>query len=199
MADVPRFGITERVVRRRSSKEGDTSIPDDNIRGANEERARMVANNENDELDNGEPITNTTSPEGLTWDWTRPLILCVGLLVIIEGVLHRSAIDAALQRLVDWVADHPTLGILAVVLVYILATICFVPGSVLTIGTGYAFGKAFNESSTLLAVALSSLAVFVGASLGSLCCFVIGRYLFRAPVIRLAQQYPLIQAIDRGE
>jgi hypothetical protein len=61
---------------------------------------------------------------------------------------------------------------------------------------GYACGRAFNN--TFLAVALSSTAVFTGASLGSLCCFLLGRYLFRQPVMHLAENYPIFQAIDRG-
>lgn len=138
----------------------------------------------------------TTATTPAPFDWSRPMILGLGIIVVVEGVIYRKSIDSALHRLIEWVATHPTLGILAVILVYILATVCFIPGSVLTIGTGYAFGKAFD--STFVAVSLSSLAVFVGASLGSLCCLLIGRYLFRAPVMRLAQQYPMMQAIDRG-
>jgi hypothetical protein len=40
---------------------------------------------------------------------------------------------------------HPRKGIIAVIGVYILATILFVPGSILTFGTAYAFGSAYHN------------------------------------------------------
>jgi membrane protein DedA with SNARE-associated domain len=132
-------------------------------------------------------------------DWTRRVMViamaaCV-LWVIIDAFTGRR-LEKASSSFVEWVEAHPVAGILAVIWVYIVATICFVPGSVLTIGIGYAFGKAF--SSTLTGVLLASIAVFFGASLGSICCLLLGRYLFREPVLRLAARYPVFQAVDRG-
>ena len=120
---------------------------------------------------------------------------CMLIFVIVDAMTDKR-LEKASSRFVEWVALHPLMGILAVILVYITATVCFVPGSVLTIGTGYAFGRAFG--STFTAVVLSTTAVFIGASLGSLSCLLLGRYLFREPVMRLAQSYPVFQAVDRG-
>ena len=106
-------------------------------------------------------------------------------------------LEQAVAAFVEWLAGHPAAGVLAVILVYIVATVCFVPGSVLTIGVGYAFGRAFDQH-LFLGVLLASTAVFVGASSGSLCCLLLGRYLFRAPVLRLAAKYPVFRAIDRA-
>jgi uncharacterized membrane protein YdjX (TVP38/TMEM64 family) len=107
-----------------------------------------------------------------------------------------SWIGAANASLVVWLEHYPGWGVLAVIGLYIVATICFVPGSLLTIGTSFAFGKAFP--STWQATLLASSAVFVGASLGSISCFLLGRYLFRDSVERLAQNYPIILAFDRA-
>jgi uncharacterized membrane protein YdjX (TVP38/TMEM64 family) len=41
-------------------------------------------------------------------------------------------------------------------------------------------------------------AVFLGATLGSICSFLLGRYLFRDWVFHLAARYPLLQAMDRA-
>lgn len=41
-------------------------------------------------------------------------------------------------------------------------------------------------------------AVFLGATLGSICSFLLGRYLCRGLVFRLAARYPLLQAMDRA-
>jgi uncharacterized membrane protein YdjX (TVP38/TMEM64 family) len=129
----------------------------------------------------------------------RWAVIASGALIItfvVVDAFTEKRIEQASGRFVDWVALHPGLGVLAVIVVYMLATICFVPGSILTIGTGYAFGRAMQ--STFLAVALASTAVFVGASLGSISCLLLGRYLFREPVARLAENYPIIRALDRG-
>lgn len=71
----------------------------------------------------------------------------------------------------------------------------FVPGSVLTIGTGFAFGSAFG---TFKGVIFASTAVFFGAFLGSVASFLLGRYLFRDCVVRMASSYPTFQAVDRA-
>ena len=55
-----------------------------------------------------------------------------------------------------------------------IATVLFVPGSVLTLGVSAALGNAFG---LFLGLLLSSLAVFVGASIGSTLSFLIARYL----------------------
>lgn len=80
-------------------------------------------------------------------------------------------------------------------LCHLFATVLFVPGSILTVGTGYAFGAAFG---TFMGVILASTAVFFGAFIGSVASFLLGRYLFRDCVVRLAASYPIFQAVDRA-
>ena len=41
-------------------------------------------------------------------------------------------------------------------------------------------------------------AVFIGATCGSICSFLLGRYLFRGYVMRLAATYPIFRAVDRA-
>lgn len=132
--------------------------------------------------------------------WLRIAVLIAGTIIIsfvIVDAMTKKRLEQACTHFVEWVAVHLLPGIIAVILAYIVATVCFVPGSVLTIGVGYAFGRAFE--STFVGVMLASTAVFIGASLGSLSCLLIGRYLFREPVMRLAANYPIFQAIDRGK
>jgi hypothetical protein len=75
---------------------------------------------------------------------------------------------------IGWIASHPILGIFARILVYIAASVLFVPGSILTIGTGYAFHSA--TGSVIQAVAMAVLvqsAIFglLSASLVVYCTF----------------------------
>lgn len=67
-----------------------------------------------------------------------------------------------LTSFLEWVEDNPGLGALAFALVYVFTTVCFIPGSLLTLGAGLVFGRALG---TGLGILVGSLAVLV--SLGA--------------------------------
>ncbi|KAL3940908.1 MAG: hypothetical protein SGARI_000794 [Bacillariaceae sp.] len=123
------------------------------------------------------------------------LLFSCMIYVIVDSTGDRK-IEAALHRFLEWVQLNPMKGALLVILCYIVATVLFVPGSILTLGAGYAIGSAFDN--TAIGVLVTTGAVFVGASIGSICSFLLGRYLFRDCVYRLTESYPLFQAIDRA-
>ena len=76
------------------------------------------------------------------------------LFCVVIDSLTNQYIHALLVAFINWVKDNPSLGVFAVISVYIVATVLFVPGSILTLGAGYAFGSAFE--STARAVAMAS-------------------------------------------
>lgn len=104
-----------------------------------------------------------------------------------------SCISVATSDYLDWVRDNPELGIFVNTVVYVLATVLFIPGSVLTIGTGAALGAAFGLGWGVLA---GSLAVLVGANVGAGISFFVGRYLLRDFVKGFAEKYTVLKAID---
>lgn len=97
------------------------------------------------------------------------------------------------QDFLQWVQDNPGLGVFAFIGVYFLATVLFIPGSLLTLGAGFVFGNRFGVG---IGVLLASAAVFIGATIGAIGAFILGRYVFRESIQRLAQKYPIFQAID---
>lgn len=123
------------------------------------------------------------------------LLVCFLLFIIVDSLRDRH-VESTILKFMGWVEQNPHQGMLTVILVYIIATILFVPGSILTFGTGYAFGSAYD--SKVEGVLVASTVVFIGASLGSICTFLLGRYLFRSCVVQMASSYPIFQAIDRG-
>lgn len=80
--------------------------------------------------------------------WTRRLIVvglasCI-LFVIVDSFGDRR-VEAAFLKFLQWVQDHPFQGAVLVTAVYIVATVLFVPGSILSLGAGFAIGSAFQN------------------------------------------------------
>jgi uncharacterized membrane protein YdjX (TVP38/TMEM64 family) len=78
-------------------------------------------------------------------------------------------------------------GAIAFIIIYILATVAFFPGSILTLGAGVVFG-----------VVLGSFYVFIGATIGATVAFLVGRYLARGWVAEKIQGNNKFQAIDEA-
>lgn len=83
------------------------------------------------------------------------------------------------------VQDLGVVGAIAFMGLYIVATVAFLPGSVLTLGAGVVFG-----------VVAGSIYVFVGATLGATLAFLVGRYLARGWVAQKIAENPKFKAID---
>ena len=77
---------------------------------------------------------------------------------ILGVILDRRRIEAASIDFLTWIPNHPYQAVLAVIFVYSIATILFIPGSVLTVGTGYAFASAHD--SLFVGLVLSSIVSF---------------------------------------
>jgi len=103
-------------------------------------------------------------------------------------------VNAVLRDFVNWVKDHPLAGPFALSGVYVFCTVLFIPGSILTLGAGFAFKQAYK--STWHALAVGSAAVWVGASVGAAIAMVLGRFVFKDWVTKKAEKYPLIDAIN---
>lgn len=115
--------------------------------------------------------------------------------LIICALLERDRVKNGMREFLGWVEVNQTWGLIVFVLIYALATVLFIPGAILTVGAGFTFGKIFGVGK---GVALSSVAVFIGATMGSIAAFLLGRYLFRDFVAGLIEKYPTFDAIDRA-
>lgn len=83
-----------------------------------------------------------------------------------------------------------TLGIWGPVvfgLIYVIATVCFVPGLILTIAAGAIFGLLTG----FITVSISSV-------VGAACAFMISRYLARSKIEAMANSNPKFGAIDEA-
>jgi uncharacterized membrane protein YdjX (TVP38/TMEM64 family) len=92
-----------------------------------------------------------------------------------------------LEHVQDRVARMGALGAVVFVLVYVVASLLFVPGSVLTVGAGLVYGLGWG---TLVASAASTATAAAA--------FLITRYLARDRVARLARRHEKFGAVDKA-
>jgi uncharacterized membrane protein YdjX (TVP38/TMEM64 family) len=92
-----------------------------------------------------------------------------------------------LKNALEWIESLGAIGAVAFIGIYILATVAFLPGSILTLGAGVVFG-----------VWLGALYVFIGATLGATAAFLVGRYLARNWVAQKIANNDKFNAIDRA-
>jgi uncharacterized membrane protein YdjX (TVP38/TMEM64 family)/rhodanese-related sulfurtransferase len=93
------------------------------------------------------------------------ILLLLGLLAgVVLAIIYRDQFDAA--ALEAWVRDAGPLAPLLFMLIYALAAVLFLPGSVLTLAGGALFGPV-----------LGTLYNLTGATLGATLAFLIARYL----------------------
>lgn len=125
------------------------------------------------------------------------LAICLALLGLSMSIApawaQNSAIDAGfnpqtlLKNALEWIESLGAIGAIAFIGVYIVATVAFLPGSLLTLGAGVVFG-----------VWLGAVYVFVGATLGAIAAFLVGRYLARNWVANKIADNENFSAIDRA-
>lgn len=92
-----------------------------------------------------------------------------------------------LKNLLDWVENLGFWGPVAFIIIYNLATILFVPGSLLTLGAGVIFGVFWG-----------SIYVSIGSVIGATFAFLIGRYFARDWVAKKLENYEQFKAIDQA-
>lgn len=108
----------------------------------------------------------------------------VAALAAVMKILH---VQHYLLYLVNWIRSAGWAGIWVFALVYVLATVFFLPGSILTLGAGFAYG-----------VSVGTMVVWISANLGATLAFLLGRTLARAWVATRVEAYPRFAAIDRA-
>src|SRR5215813_8762402 len=117
------------------------------------------------------------------WKW----FLCATAVVAVVVAVQYFHVQDVLKAALDWIGKLGPLGLVMFVGLYVIATVLFVPGSVLTLGAGAVFG-----------VALGSVCVSMSATLGAMAAFLVGRYLARDAIARKIEKHERFAAIDRA-
>jgi uncharacterized membrane protein YdjX (TVP38/TMEM64 family) len=128
----------------------------------------------------------TTEGRALRTSRTRIAAAVVAVLALLV-LLRTLNVQIALIGALEWIRGLGPLGPLIFVLLYVVATVLFVPGSILTLGAGFVFG-----------VVRGSILVSISATLGAACAFLVGRYLARGWVAGRIEGNPKFKAIDEA-
>lgn len=117
------------------------------------------------------------------------------IFVIVDSQTNQH-VRNGITAFLEWIEENPGAGVVAFMLVYFVATILFIPGSILTLGAGFVFSASFGSLG--VGILLGTISVFVGASAGSIASFLLGRYLLREPVGKLSKKYSVFEALDNA-
>jgi uncharacterized membrane protein YdjX (TVP38/TMEM64 family) len=150
------------------------------------------------------------------------LLLLSFIIFVIVDSLREQHVKRITQEFLKWVEENPAAGIFSFIGVYFLATskyiilflqlyfsiqlfsdltytqphyaaVLFIPGSILTLGSGFVFANVFGLG---LGLVFSTVAVFVGASSGATAAFLLARYLFQDSIQKLSTRFQTFQAVD---
>lgn len=114
----------------------------------------------------------------------RGLLVAAALVLLVLAGRH---LGGYVPRFAAWVDGLGLWGPVVFMLGYAVATVAFIPGSLLTLAAGAIFGLARGTAFVL-----------VGATLGAAAAFLVGRYVARRAVERRLEGRPRFHAIDRA-
>lgn len=120
--------------------------------------------------------------DSVPWKW---IIIGVAIMALF-GSWFLLPLDEWLKSFNDWVTELGPIGYLVFGAIYIIATVLLVPGAILTLAAGLAFGLwAFPV-------------VVVAATIGAALAFLTGRYVARDAITDRYNQNDRFKAIDKA-
>ncbi|HYG61668.1 MAG TPA: TVP38/TMEM64 family protein [Thermoanaerobaculia bacterium] len=127
------------------------------------------------------------APGGSGSRWKRVAYAGIAVAAVAGLLLAGREAGAAIPRFAAWVQGLGVWGPLVFILGYAVATVAFVPGSLLTLAAGAIFG-----------VVQGTLYTLAGATLGASCAFLVARYVARRAIERRIAGNARFAAIDRA-
>lgn len=109
------------------------------------------------------------------------------LAILLFAASRYFPIGQYLETFLQYIRDLGFPGYLLFVLAYILATVLFVPGTILTLGAGAVFGLVGG-----------TIAVSAGSTLGAAAAFLVGRFIARDAIAERVKDNPRFAAIDKS-
>ena len=124
----------------------------------------------------------TRTDRGLPWGRLLGGVVALAVLIALGREL-----GGYLPRFVLWVESLGVWGPIVFMIGYVITTVAFVPGVIMTLAAGAVFGLVKGTTFVL-----------IGATLGSSAAFLISRHLARSAIEQRVAGYPRFAAIDRA-
>ena len=118
---------------------------------------------------------------------TLRIALAVILLAAIVAILTLLDARARLGQFLEWVQTIGPWGPVAVAVIYIPACLLFLPGSIITLGAGFALG-----------IVHATIAVSIGSTVGATAAFLVGRTIARGWIEEKVSGNARFRAIDQA-
>jgi len=115
--------------------------------------------------------------------WTSIAAIVISIMLLMR-LLPLGELQSVLG---DWLGQLGVWGPVIFTLIYVVATVCFVPGFMLTLAGGAIFGLSIGFA-----------AVSVGSVVGAAIAFLIARYGARSKITSLARSNPKFDAVDQA-
>ncbi len=109
------------------------------------------------------------------------------LLVAMALVAFAPGVRQCTLATLNWMEQLGVWGPIALILIYIIATVGMIPGTLLTVGAGALFG-----------LWIGVLAVVIGSNLGAIAAFLLGRTLMHGWTEAIVARSPNIAVLDRA-
>ncbi len=135
----------------------------------------------NDKNSMNDPLNSNRAITTIRW------FAFFGIVVAGSVALRMLPIEQAMSALKNWIAELGFWGPVVFVLLYVVATILFVPGTILTFVAGAMFG-----------LMRGTILVSAGSTIGAAFAFLIARYVAREKVVEMAKGNRRFDAIDRA-
>lgn len=130
--------------------------------------------------------TQISTADRSTRGWQRPALFILAALLI-AGALALLPVKVYISELLEWTRGLGAWGYLVLIAAYVVATVLFLPGSILTLAGGFLFG-----------VIGGTIAVSAGSTLGASAAFLVGRYLARGVIEKKVSGNAKFGAIDEA-
>ena len=117
----------------------------------------------------------------------RLRVVVVGILALVGLILLGRWAGSLLPEVLAWIEANREWAAAAYIATYIVATVAWVPGSILTISSGVLFGPLLGTAFTI-----------VGATTGAALAFLIARHLARDRIAARVEDSPRMTAVDRA-
>ena len=118
---------------------------------------------------------------------TSHVISALCAVALLGLIIWLLPIRSYLVTILEWTRGLGLWGPVVVILAYIVATVLFLPGSVLTLGAGFVFG-----------VLMGTVWASIGSTLGAGAAFLVGRTVARDWVAQKLSAKPKFTAIDEA-